>query len=291
MQSFASVARRNESLRLNVSDELLQEFNGIVDEMNRDFHRHPGTPRLEIATTAKQLRATAVLLAATFARSRDRSWIAWLPRRQLDQIKCGDFTGSERKLARIIGYLLSSALISGGIIVLETADGENVGQRVMRGAVLRKLPPATRDKESLLRRYLLGAGLALQSYGIRRALAADRAARELDQAMELSIARHRIPDRCVRGGMLAVFPPYQGLGVSSRLCAPFHELADRNGLWSVIQSSSPEHNDDRVFRRWGFDPIGQHHYGPSPCNGVGPYALNILARKPNAHGNNVKTGT
>jgi GNAT superfamily N-acetyltransferase len=283
MENFTSVARHNESLRLNVSDELRQEFNNIICELNREFRRYPGRPRVEIATTAKDLRATAFLLAATFARSRDRSWIAWLPRRQLDQIKSGEFSSSERKLARIIGYLLGTALICGGVIVFETASDENVGQRVMRGAILRKLPPATPRKESVLRRYLFGASLAVQSYGIRRALAADRAARELDQTMETLITRNCIPDRCVRGGMLAVLPPYQGLGVSSRLCAPFHELADRNGLWSVIQSSNPENNDDRVFRGWGFHPIGQHRYGPSPCNGVGPYALNILARKPNAH--------
>lgn len=283
MDTLATVTRADRPIRLNISHDLDRDFSDILSELNCDFDRQPGRPRVEIATTASALNAAAALLATTFASSRDRSWIAWLPPREIAQIMSGDFAAAARKLAPIIGYLLSAALTDGGIVAYETADDEGSGTRIMRGAALRKLPSATPEKESMLRRYLVGAGLAVRSYGVRRALAADRAARALEQATEAMIVQHGIPDRCVRGGMIAVLPSYRGLGVSSRMSAPFHELADRNGLWSVLQSSSPEYNDDRVFYKWGFSLIGRHRYGPSSCNGIGPYELNILARRPKVH--------
>jgi GNAT superfamily N-acetyltransferase len=280
MAGIAFVRGHNRSVCLNANGALFRELNAIIAARNLALLRQPGKPQVEIATTTRQLWAVAELFATTFVRCYDRSWVAWLPPRELHQIAAGDFAGADHKLTRIIHYLMSTALMSGGIIAIETAADETSGERLVRGAVLRKLPPAIKKTESVLRRYLLGGFLALQSYGVRRAVAAARAARELDEATEVLMAQHGIPDRCVRGGMLAVRPQYQGLGVSSRLCAPFHELADCNGLWIAIQSSRPEYNDDRAFRSWGFERIGRHHYGPSPCNGVGPYALNVLARKP-----------
>jgi hypothetical protein len=68
--------------------------------------------------------------------------------------------------------------------------------------------------------------------------------------------------------------------VASRLCAPVHELADRHGLYAVLQSSSPESNDARVFNRMGYEKFGEHRYGVSNRNSVGPYVINLMVRRP-----------
>jgi GNAT superfamily N-acetyltransferase len=275
---------RDALLQPNIAPQLLTDLKTIIERRNQQYAKEPGCPQVQIVESIRELRMAAELLAATFVRSCDRAWICWLPRRTLGQIAAGDFTKADRKLARIINYLIATSMIRGGVVVVETAEQPAGGGRTMRGVVVRQLPPRVKRTEPLLRRYLLGGFLALRSYGVRRALAADRASQDLDRATEDVTAAHGIPDGCVRGGGIAVRPEYRGLRVSSRLASLFQELADRNGLWSVLQSSSPECNDERVFHRWGYRLIGHHHYGVSPHNGVGSYILNIMARCPRLTG-------
>src|SRR3979411_2739875 len=179
MAGIAAVRGHNRTFDPNVNEGLLRELNTIIAGRNLALLRQPGKPQVEIAATAGQLTTNALLFATAFVRCYDRSWVAWLPPRELEQIVAANFAGADRKLTRIIQYLLSIALISGGIIAIETAAAKTNGESVVLGAVLRKLPPEIEKAESMLHRYLLGGFLALQSYGVRRAIVADRAAREL----------------------------------------------------------------------------------------------------------------
>lgn len=265
---------------LNIEEELLHSLVRIIARRNEAAAGEMGAPKVEIAQTREQLKQGAGIMAKAFVRNYDKAWLAWLSPGDLQRVSAGDFRAAEQKIARVIHYLMATALVSGGIVLVETARGAKNDERLVRGAALRVLPAAFPRKENVLHKYLFGGAAALMSYGVRGALAADHASRSLREATEEMRAREGIPERCIRNGMLCVGPAYQQMRVASRLCAPLHELADRHGLYTVLQSSSPESNDARVFNRMGYEKFGEHRYGVSKRNNVGPYVINLMVRRP-----------
>jgi hypothetical protein len=265
---------------LNVEPDLLREFIAIVERQNRVTADEPGQPRVEIAQTRAQLAVAAAIMARAFVGNRDKAWLAWLSARDIRRLSSGDADATERKTARVIRYLLAAALPGGGLVLLETAAEGAAGARVARGAALRSLPPASPGKEGLLHKYAFGAAAVLASYGLMGALAADRASCALRESTEAMKAREGIPPRCINNGMVAVSPDHWHKRVASRLCAPFHKLADRCGLQTVLQSSSPLDNDARVFAGMGFEKTGEHLYGVSKRNRAGPHVMTLMVRKP-----------
>jgi GNAT superfamily N-acetyltransferase len=268
------------SVDFNIEENLLRDLLEMIGRQNKEIGGEPGRPRIEIAQSALQVWQAAIVMARAFVATQDRGWLAWLSKPEIARIGAGDTQRAERKLRRTIYYLLNTGWLGGGILLLETANVAPANARVVRGTLMRKLPAKTYRRESFAYKYLVGGISAVRSYGIARALAADAAYVALTNATEETIVDRGIPLRCIRGGGLCVDPEYQRMRISSRLCAPFHDLADRNGLWTVIQSSNPDRNDATVFCHMGFQKIGDYKYGPSPYNNVGPYVINIMARKP-----------
>jgi hypothetical protein len=267
-------------LSSNIEETLWRDLAGLLRRHNSALEGEPGSPRLEIAESPSQLREAARVMAKAFVATRDRSWLVWLPKRELRNIADGKPQGAIRRLQRTVHYLLTTAGFRGGIVLIETAKAAPKSDRIVRGAIVRKLPVKTQQREPLTYKYVFGGYAAVRSYGLPRALAADAAYVALAKATDRFIAEWCIPGRCIKGGGLCVDPDYQRMRVSRRLAAPFFQLADLNGLWTVIQSGNPERNDATVFRSMGFQKIGDYAYGASPFNNVGPYTVNILAREP-----------
>lgn len=266
--------------QLNIERELLHDLANIVNRQNDIMATQAGRPRIEIAESQERLAEAATLMARAFVRNYDKFWLAWLSSKDVHRISAGNFDGAERKIARTIHYFLTTAVLNGGIVAIETAEDDESGRRLVRGAALRSLPPVLPRGEGMLLKYVIGGSLALRNYGLFRALAAEKSYQALYEATESACVGEGIPKRRIDNGIICVCPSHWHKRVASRLYAPFHELADRHGLYCVLQSSSPETNDARVFNRFGYEKIGEHHYGASVFNTVGPYTINFLARAP-----------
>jgi len=266
----------------NMRPDLLQSLLETFDQYNLRAQHEPGEPRIEIARDLVQLRAAATLMTQAFVRQRDKGWLAWLRPAQVQRIHAGDAASAERQLTRVMLYLLRAATFSGGITILETArDPADPQRRIVRGAGMSEFPVASDTGESVFHKYCFGAWAALRSYGLLRALAADRAYRALAAATEQMRQREGIDaQRCVRAGMLCVHPDYEGTGIAHRVFVMFQGFTDRHGLYCLMQSSNPERNDERVFKHWGFRHVGEYCYGASRFNSVGAYAIKLLVRPP-----------
>ena len=270
--------------RLNVEPALLAGLMEEIEARNAADATLPGRPALKIAATRAEMADAARLMAQAFVRNHDKAWLAWLPAQDMARLRSGDMATAEKKIARVICYLCHAAAFAGGVMTLEFADESGTsgapGGRVLRGASLRSLPPAVPRSEPWWHLVVIGASTALRSYGPRRAVAAAKASNALVQAAREATTESRVPARCIHAQMSCVRPQYQGLGVSRRMFEPFRTLSDRFGLAARMESSSPDSNDERVFAKFGFEKIGEHQYGASRYNNVGPYTVNLMVRWP-----------
>jgi hypothetical protein len=57
--------------------------------------------------------------------------------RTSQRVRAGDFADVEKKIGRVIHYLLQASFRTGGMVVLETVCDEQHGGRAVRGAALR----------------------------------------------------------------------------------------------------------------------------------------------------------
>ncbi|RTQ32913.1 hypothetical protein EJP69_19625 [Variovorax gossypii] len=268
------------AIRLNIEAAILRSLAELIEEQNIASEAEPGTPRVHIVATAHELVQAAQVMAQAFVRNRDKAWIAWLRPADVSRIGSGDFVDAERKIARVIHYLLRAALRAGGVVVLETACDEGQGGRTVRGAALRTLPSAASSGASFFHDLTVGAPAALRAYGLRRTLAAQSASIALQRATHAMRVREGIPSRCIYGGMVCVRPDHEQKRVASRMSRPFQRLADVHGLFYLLQSSNPDRNDARVFKGFGFRHTGEFLYGASKLNSVGPYAVKLMVRSP-----------
>ncbi|WAC71681.1 hypothetical protein OU995_19120 [Roseateles sp. SL47] len=267
--------------RLNVRTDLLTSVESLIAQQNEATASLPGEPRVDIVRDHGGVRAAAVVMTQAFVENHDKGWLAWLKPEEVRRIEEGDHALGERRLTPILAYLLRAGLGAGGILCVETVQAaDGIGPRVVRGACLRRLPMAWPARDSLLYKYLVGGWHALRTYGLPRALAADRAQTRLRQATELARRAQGIPQGCIYSSMMCVPRRFEGLHVARRLSGPFLRLADEQGLHMLLQSSNPDRNDERVFKRFGFSRIGEFNYGVSRLNAVGPYTITLLARPP-----------
>ncbi|MBT2337081.1 hypothetical protein J7E49_24660 [Variovorax paradoxus] len=263
---------------LNVAPALLQGLHEHIAELNAADAALPGCPAVEIACSKSQTALAARLMANAFVHNQDRGWLAWLPPLEVTRVRSGDTRRAQEKIGRVIDYLCAAAAFEGGLVLLESADVP--GGREIRGASLWGLPPAVPGTEPWWHLATYGAPAALRSYGLLRAVAAAGAANALVRASEEAMHRLGFPARCIYAQMGCVQPVHQGQGVSRRMFEPFRLLADRFNLVYRLESSSPETNDQRVFSNFRFEKIGEHRFGASRFNSVGPYAINLMVRRP-----------
>jgi len=267
-------------IRLNIEAIILQSLVELIGKQNTASEAEPDAPRVHIAATSEDLVHAALVMAQAFVRNRDKAWIAWLRPAEVGRIRAGHFADAERKIARVIHYLLQAALRSGGVVVLETAHDERQGGRTVRGAALRTLPSAAPSGPGLFHELTVGALAALRAYGLRRTLAAQSASAALQRATHAMRMREGVPERCIYGGMVCVHPVHEQKRVASRMSRPFQQLADLHGLFYLLQSSNPDRNDTRVFKGFGFRHTGEFLYGASKLNSVGPYTVKLMIRNP-----------
>lgn len=268
-------------LRWNIDQAILATLPALAVEINGLWAHEPGEPRIEIAQDLPRLQQAAHLMAQAFVQNQDKGWLAWLRPRDVARIRAGDFEAAERHIGRIILYLLRAATFNGGITILESACGPD-GVREIRGAAVCELPTQAPPSEGLLHKYGLGTLCALRSYGLQRAIAANLAYLSLRRATDQMQRDMGIPTRCLRSGIMCVHPRFEGKRVASRLWAPAHVIAERHRLHILMESSNPDRNDDRVFKRFGLQHVGEHVYGASRFNGVGPYVIKLMVRPPPA---------
>ncbi|SDZ70531.1 hypothetical protein SAMN05518854_114118 [Variovorax sp. YR266] len=267
-------------IRLNIEAIILQSLVELIEQQNAASQAELDAPRVHIAATSEDLVHAAQVMAQAFVRNRDKAWIAWLRPADVKRIRAGDFVDAERKIARVIHYLLQAALRTGGVVVLETAREEPQGARTVRGAALRTLPSAIPSRPGLFHELTVGAPAALRAYGLRRTLAAQSASAALQRATHAMRVREGVPERCIYGGMVCVHPVHEQKRVASRMSRPFQRLADIHGLSYLLQSSNPDRNDTRVFKGFGFRHTGEFVYGASKLNSVGPYTVKLMIRSP-----------
>ena len=266
---------------LNVAPALLQGLHELIAALNATDATLPGRPAVEIARTRAQVASSARLMAQAFVHNQDKGWLAWLPPSEVARVRSGDTRRAQEKIARVIDYLCAAAAFGGGLVLLESADApEAPGGREIRGASLWGLPPAAPGTEPWWHLAAFGAPAALRSYGLLRAAAAAGAANALVRASEETMHRLGFPARCIYAQMGCVQPAHQGQRVSRRMFEPFRLLADRFDLVYRLESSSPETNDQRVFSNFRFEKIGEHRFGASRFNSVGPYTINLMVRRP-----------
>lgn len=268
------------AVRLNIEAAVLRSLANLLEEQNIASEAEPETPRVHIAATPHDLVQAAEVMAQAFVRNRDKAWIAWLRPADVKRVGSGDYADAERKIARVIHYLLQAALRVGGVVVLETACDERQGGRTVRGAALRTVPSAASAGSGLFHDLTVGAPAALRAYGLRRTLAAQSASAALQRATHAMRVREGIPVRCVYGGMVCVRPDHEQKRVASRMSRPFQRLADIHGLFYLLQSSNPDRNDARVFKGFGFRHTGEFLYGASKLNSVGPCTVKLMVRSP-----------
>lgn len=270
-------------IRFNVEAGLLRSLADLIEQQNAESIEEPGVPRVHLAATAQDLVHAARVMTQAFVRNQDKAWLAWLKPEEIRRIRSGEVSQAEEKLARVIHYLLEAALHTGGVVVLETAqEGMDVsdGPRTVRGAALRTLPSALPARPGLMHELFVGGRAALRAYGLGRTLAAQRASSALQRATEAMRVREGVPERCIYGGMVCVHPDHEQKRVASRMSRPFQQLADLHGLFYLLQSSNPDRNDTRVFKRFGFRHSGEFVYGASKFNSVGPYTVKLMIRSP-----------
>ncbi len=267
-------------IRLNIEAEILQGLVDLIDRQNETSMDEPGAPRVHVAATAQDIVQAATVMTQAFVRNGDKAWLAWLRPDDLRRIRAGDFAVAERKIGRVMHYLLEAALASGGVVVLETSHEEAQNSRTVRGAALRTLPSAVPRAPGRMHELVVGGYAALRAYGLQRTLAAQSASAALQRATHAMRIREGIPERCIYGGMVCVHPAHEGQRVASRMSRPFQQLADRHGLAYLLQSSNPDRNDTRVFKGFGFRHTGEFVYGASRFNGVGPYTVKLMVRRP-----------
>lgn len=262
----------------NVEPRLLQGLHELVAALNRGDAELPGQPQVEIARTRQQVAVAAQLMAHAFVHNQDKGWLAWLPPAEVARVRSGDTSRAREKIARVIDYLCMAAAFEGGLVLLESAQTSQ--GREARGASLWGLPPAVPRAEPWWHLAAFGVPAALRSYGPRRALAAAGAADALVRASLQASREQGFPARCIHAQMGCVRPVHQGQRVSRRMFEPFRLLADRFDLVYRLESSSPETNDQRVFSNFRFEKIGEHRFGASRFNSVGPYTINLMVRRP-----------
>lgn len=263
---------------LNVEPSLLQGLHELIAGLNMADAELPGQPRVEIARTRQQVSLAAQLMAHAFVHNQDKGWLAWLPPSEVARVRCGDLRRAQEKIARVIDYLCMAAAFEGGLVLIESAQTPQ--GREIRGASLWGLPPAVPRSEPWWHLAAFGAAAALRSYGPLRALAAAGAANALVRASLQTLREQGLAQRCIYAQMGCVRPVHQGQRVSRRMFEPFRLLADRFGLIYRLESSSPETNDQRVFSNFRFEKIGEHRFGASRFNSVGPYTINLMVRRP-----------
>lgn len=267
-------------IQLNIEASILQGLVDLIEKQNAVSGTEPGAPRVHIAATSEDLVRAASVMTQAFVRNGDKAWIAWLRPADVQRIRAGDFVDAEKKIGRVIHYLLQAAFRTGGVVVLETAHDELHGGRTVRGAALRTLPSAVLSTPGLLHELTVGAHAALRAYGLRRTLAAQSASAALQRATHAMRVREGVPERCIYGGMVCVHPAHEQKRVASRMSRPFQRLADLHGLFYLLQSSNPDRNDTRVFKGFGFKHTGEFLYGASKLNSVGPYTVKLMVRSP-----------
>ncbi|WP_143047805.1 hypothetical protein [Variovorax sp. YR266] len=271
---------------LNVEPALLQGLHEHIAALNAADATLPGRPAVEIARNRAQVASAARLMAQAFVHNQDKGWLAWLPPSEVARVRSGDTRRAQEKIARVIEYLCAAAAFEGGLVLLESADAAEESDasdaREIRGASLWGLPPAVPGTEPWWHLAAFGAPAALRSYGLLRAAAAAGAANALVRASQQTMHRLGLPARCIYAQMGCVRPAHQGQRVSRRMFEPFRLLADRFDLVYRLESSSPETNDQRVFSNFRFEKIGEHHFGTSRFNSVGPYTINLMVRRPGA---------
>ncbi|WP_307700666.1 hypothetical protein [Variovorax paradoxus] len=266
---------------LNVEPALLQGLNQHIAALNTADAALPGRPAVEIASTRAQVASAARLMAQAFVHNQDKGWLAWLPPSEVARVRAGDTPRAQEKIARVIDYLCAASAFEGGLVLLESAQASDAAdRREIRGASLWGLPPAVPCTEPWWHLAAFGAPAALRGYGPLRAIAAACAANALVRASEETMHRLGFPARCIYAQMGCVKPAHQGQRVSRRMFEPFRLLADRFDLVYRLESSSPETNDQRVFSNFRFEKIGEHRFGASRFNSVGPYTINLMIRRP-----------
>ncbi|RTQ32931.1 hypothetical protein EJP69_19725 [Variovorax gossypii] len=262
----------------NVEPALLQGLHELIADLNMADADLQDRPRVEIACTRQQVALAAQLMAHAFVHNRDKGWLAWLPPSEVARVRCGDSGRARKKIARVIDYLCMAATFEGGLVLLESA--QTTQGREVRGASLWGLPPAMPRPEPWWHLAAFGAPAALRSYGPLRAAAAAGAANALVRASLQTLREQGFPQRCIYAQMGCVRPAHQGRRVSRRMFEPFRLLADRFDLLYRLESSSPETNDQRVFSNFRFEKIGEHRFGASRFNSVGPYTISLMVRRP-----------
>ena len=129
-------------IELNIEAAILRSLVDLIERQNAVSGTEPGAPRVHIAATSEDLVHAASVMTQAFVRNGDKAWIAWLRPADVQRIRAGDFVDAEKKISRVIHYLLQAAFRTGGVVVLETAHDELHGGRTVRGAALRTLPSA-----------------------------------------------------------------------------------------------------------------------------------------------------
>ncbi|MBB3641785.1 hypothetical protein [Variovorax atrisoli] len=271
------------AIRFNVEAGILRDLEDLIAQQNAESAAEPGRPRVRLAATPQEIAQAAGVMTEAFVRNQDKAWLAWMQPEDVRRIRAGDVVQAEQKLCRVIHYLLQAALRTGGVVVIETAQEDEAstdGPRAMRGAALRTLPVAVAARSGLMHELFVGGHAALRAYGLRRTLAAQKASTALKRATEAMRVREGVPERCILGGMVCVRPDHEQKRVASRMSRPFQRLADLHGLHYLLQSSNPDRNDSRVFKRFGFRHSGELYYGASKFNSVGPYLVKLMIRDP-----------
>lgn len=282
MTEFATTPAAPPLLRpLNVEPELLHALGELIAQLNAADSALPGQPLVEIARTRAQVALAAQLMAQAFVHNQDKGWLAWLAPSEIARIRSGDTRRAQEKIARVIDYLCTAAAFGGGLVLLESAQTSQ--GRELRGASLWGLPPAVHCTEPWWHMAAFGAPAALRSYGLLRAVAASSAANALVRSAQETMRRLGFPARGIHAQMGCVRPAHQGQRVSRRMFEPFRLLADRFDLIYRLESSSPETNDQRIFSNFQFERVGEHRFGASRFNSVGPYAIHLMVRRPQAY--------
>jgi hypothetical protein len=260
--------------------DMVEELKSIIASRNEELAKLEGGPSVSIVTDRSERAEAASVMAKAFVGANDMSFLNWLSPRVLRRLEAGDSAGAERRIARVIRYLLASECRKGGVVLAEYADNAD-GERTMRGAALRLLPIQNTGHESVLYKYVAGGVATLPAYGARL-FDSDEAYMAMKHASDAAYGLLGLGDNYIENSLIGVDPAYQGNGVYSHLTTPINQLADMKGLPVRLESSNPEQNDARVFAKSGFERYGEEHvYDKDNKGSIGSHVVRFMVRRPN----------
>jgi hypothetical protein len=263
---------------LNVEPALLEALHEHIWALNSADAALPGRPAVEIARSKPQTALAARLMAQAFIHNQDRGWLAWLPPSEVARVHSGDTRRAQEKIARVIDYLCAAAAFEGGLVLLESADVPP--GREIRGASLWGLPPAVPGAEPWwhLAAHGAPARFAQLRAGARggRCRRGERTGASLagdDAPPGLSGALHLRADK--------MYPA--GAPGPARFAANVRAVPPAGGPFQPrVQAREQQPRDQRPARFLQL-PLREDRgarFGASRFNSVGPYAINLMIRRP-----------